>query len=77
ANAERVVLDRKPNPHLAFGAGIHRCIGENLARMEMKVALEEWLARFPDFAMADNAVVQWSRGPVRGPRELKLVLGDK
>jgi len=77
ANADRVVLDRKPNPHLAFGAGIHRCIGENLARMEMKVALEEWLARFPDFAMADNAVVQWSRGPVRGPRELKLVLGDK
>jgi cytochrome P450 len=76
ANADRVVIDRKPNPHLAFGVGIHRCLGENLARMEMKVALEEWLTRFPEFAMADNAEVQWSRGPVRGPRQLNLVFGE-
>ncbi len=76
ANADRVVLDRKPNPHVAFGVGIHRCLGENLARMEMKVALEEWLARFPEFEMAQNAEVQWSRGPVRGPRQLNLVFGN-
>jgi cytochrome P450 len=75
ADANRVVLDRKPNPHVAFGVGIHRCIGENLARMEMKVAVEEWLARFPQFRMAPGAEVHWSRGPVRGPRRLEFVLG--
>jgi cytochrome P450 len=73
AHADRVVLDRKPNPHAAFGIGIHRCLGENLARMEMKVALEEWLSHFPQFALAPGAEVEWSRGPVRGPRRLDLV----
>jgi cytochrome P450 len=73
AHADRVVLDRKPNPHAAFGIGIHRCLGENLARMEMKVALEEWLSHFPQFALAPGSEVQWSRGPVRGPRRLDLV----
>ena len=72
-HADRVVLDRKPNPHAAFGIGIHRCLGENLARMEMKVALEEWLSHFPQFALAPGAEVRWSRGPVRGPRRLDLV----
>ena len=37
------------NRHVAFGAGIHRCAGSNLARMELRVALEEWLARIPTF----------------------------
>ena len=73
AHADRVVLDRKPNPHAAFGIGIHRCLGENLARMEMKVALEEWLSHVPQFALAPGAEVEWSRGPVRGPRRLDLV----
>jgi cytochrome P450 len=76
SNAERVALDRKPNPHVAFGVGIHRCLGENLARMEMTVALQEWLSFIPEFQLAPDAVVQWSRGPVRGPRHLPLMLGS-
>lgn len=71
--ADRVVIDRAENRHAAFGLGIHRCIGSNLARMEITVALEEWLARIPDFALADPAAVTWSQGPVRGPRKLPVV----
>lgn len=71
--ADRVVIDRAENRHAAFGLGIHRCIGSNLARMEITVALEEWLARVPEFELADPADVTWSHGPVRGPRRLPVV----
>jgi hypothetical protein len=72
---DRVILDRTPNRHVAFGLGIHRCLGSNLARMEMTIALEEWLGRFPDFTLAPDEEVTWSQGQVRGPRRLPLVLG--
>jgi hypothetical protein len=74
-DAGRVVIDRSPNRHAAFGLGIHRCLGSHLARMEITVALQEWLAKIPDFAMASDAKVTWSAGPVRGPRTLPLVFG--
>jgi cytochrome P450 len=74
-DADRVLIDRRENRHAAFGLGIHRCIGSNLARMEIRVALEEWFARTPEFRLAPNAVVKWSEGTVRGPRRLPLVLG--
>jgi cytochrome P450 len=70
--ADEFVIDRQRNRHLAFGLGIHRCLGSNLARMELTVALEEWLARIPDFELADPAGVRWSTGQVRGPRELPV-----
>ena len=50
-NPDKVILDREKNPHIAFGVGIHRCAGSNLARMEMKVAIEEFLKRIPDFRL--------------------------
>ena len=74
--ADEVILDRAVNRHLAFGVGIHRCAGSNLARMEMRVALEEWLARIPEFRLADDAVVTWAGGQVRGPRQLPVVFTD-
>ena len=61
--ADRVLIDRAQNRHAAFGLGIDRCIGSNLARMEITVALEEWLARIPDFELADPASVTWSHRP--------------
>ena len=51
----------------------HRCLGSSLARMELRVALEEWLDRYPDFELADPAVT-WSGGQVRGPRTLPLTI---
>jgi len=72
-DADEVVIDRERNRHVAFGVGIHRCAGSNLARMEMRVALEEWLARIPEFRLADPATVTWAGGQVRGPRSCPVV----
>ena len=70
--ADEFIIDRKRNRHSAFGLGIHRCLGSNLARMELTVAVEEWMDRFPDFELADPAAVRWSTGQVRGPRTLPV-----
>jgi hypothetical protein len=68
-----VRIDRVHNRHVAFGVGIHRCLGSNLARMELQVAIEEWLAAVPSFRLADEAVVTWTGGQVRGPRTVPVV----
>jgi cytochrome P450 len=73
--ADRVLIDRAENRHAAFGLGIHRCIGSNLARMELRVALEEWMARYPDFELTDPGAVNWSAGQVRGPRTIPVRIG--
>ncbi|MGN6472184.1 MAG: cytochrome P450 [Mycobacteriales bacterium] len=70
--ADEVVIDREVNKHAAFGLGIHRCVGSHLARMELRVALEVWLERFPQFSLEDPDAVHWSTGQVRGPRTLPL-----
>ena len=71
--ADEIVLDREVNRHAAFGLGIHRCAGSHLARMELRVALEVWMAHFGDgFELADSAAVTWSGGQVRGPRRLPI-----
>ena len=73
--AGEVVIDREANRHAAFGLGIHRCIGSHLARMELRVALEVWMQRIPEFTLDDPAAVTWSSGQIRGPRALPLRLG--
>ena len=72
-NPDVVDIERQQNRHVAFGVGIHRCAGSNLARMEMHVALEEFLARIPEFALAEGGEVTWAGGQVRGPRQLPIV----
>ncbi len=71
-NADEFVIDRARNRHSAFGLGIHRCIGSNLARMELRVALEEWLKRIPEFNLVEPDTTRWSAGQIRGPRELPV-----
>jgi cytochrome P450 len=70
--ADEVVIDRLENRHAAFGLGIHRCLGSNLARLELTVAVDEFLQRFPDFELADPDAVRWSVGQIRGPRQLPI-----
>ena len=72
-DADKVVLDRQENRHGAFGLGIHRCVGSNLARMEMRVAIEEWLKRIPDYRV--DGEVRWTDGTVRGLRTLPVAFG--
>ncbi|MEY4173455.1 MAG: hypothetical protein RI900_620 [Actinomycetota bacterium] len=69
---DRVILDRQQNRHLAFGSGIHRCAGSNLARMELRVAIEEWLAAMPEYEITDQSQVTWAGGQVRGPRNVPI-----
>ena len=70
--ADEVVIDRAVNRHVAFGVGIHRCAGSNLARMELQVAVEQWLPRIPEFRLVDGAEVTWAGGQVRGPRSVPI-----
>jgi cytochrome P450 len=68
--AGEFVIDRAENRHAAFGLGIHRCIGSNLARLEVRVAVEQFVQRFPRFELAGD--VTWSQGQIRGPRVLPV-----
>ena len=60
----------------AFGLGVHRCLGSNLARMEMLVAFQEWLTAFPDYHLDEGrrGVTTWANGQVRGPRSIPVRL---
>ena len=62
---DKFIVDREENRHAAFGLGIHRCLGSNLARLELKVAIEEFIKRFPRFELAGDT--RWSVGQIRGP----------
>lgn len=67
-------LERENNRHVAFGLGIHRCAGSNLARLEMIVAFQEWLRAFPNYSLDPNKKTTWANGQVRGPRQLPVLL---
>jgi cytochrome P450 len=67
-------LDREDNRHVAFGVGIHRCAGSNLARLEMLVAFQEWLRAFPNYSLDKTKKTTWANGQVRGPRVLPVLL---
>ena len=74
-NPDDVILDREHNRHVAFGAGIHRCAGSNLARLELRVALQTWMERIPEFELVEPAEVTWAGGQVRGPRRCLVRFG--
>jgi cytochrome P450 len=54
--------DREVNPHIAFGGGIHRCLGSHLARMELRVALREWHKRIPDYEIESGHTLVYTPG---------------
>ncbi|WP_445170416.1 cytochrome P450 [Mycolicibacterium sp. Dal123E01] len=66
---DRCILDRKSNRHLGFGAGVHRCLGSNLARLEFQIGVEQVLSRMPDFHLAaDEDAVFHGNSVTRGFR---------
>ncbi|MCT7657512.1 cytochrome P450 [Mycobacterium deserti] len=68
------VLDRQANRHLGFGAGVHRCLGSNLARLEFSVGLEQVLSRMPDYALAPGTDATFHGNSItRGYRTIPVV----
>jgi cytochrome P450 len=62
--ADEVVIDRRPNRHIAFGASAHRCLGSHLARAELEITLEEWHRRIPRYRLATTDTLQASGGHI-------------
>jgi cytochrome P450 len=68
---------RGRNPHVAFGLGIHRCIGSNLARLQIRVALDELLSRVQNIRLADGAEIEFAPGIARQPVTLPVVFDPR
>jgi cytochrome P450 len=66
-------FERSPNRHCAFVFGPHRCMGSNLARLEIRVALEEWFKRIPDFSIEEGAEIDVNLGAVVSLARLPLI----
>ncbi|HMC39148.1 MAG TPA: cytochrome P450, partial [Acidimicrobiales bacterium] len=71
-----VRFDRDPNRHMAFGGGIHRCLGSHLARQELRVALREWHARHPDYHIKPGVTLEYTTG-IRSIDYFPMVLGPE
>jgi cytochrome P450 len=69
---DTVDFERQPNRHLAFGGGVHRCLGSHLARLEMRVALEELHRRIPDYEIKPGETPRYGSG-IRTVEYLPLV----
>lgn len=74
SDPDGVNLERKPNKHLGFGMGPHRCVGVHFGKLMLKVTLEEFLRRIPQFELADASQLKWLGGEARGLRNLPLKL---
>ena len=74
SDPDKLDIVREPNRHLTFGTGAHRCLGSNLARLELRIALQEWLRVMPHFRLADPAAIEWSGGQTRGPEQVAIVV---
>jgi cytochrome P450 len=72
ANPRQFDVHRKEVVHTAFGVGPHRCIGEHLARLEIRVAIEEFLQRIPDFDLEPGTQPQYESGQLRTMKQLRL-----
>jgi len=69
---EKFDLGREGKPHIAFGAGIHRCLGSHLARIELNILYEEMMARLPEFRLNTDKPLVYHGGHVWGPEEVYL-----
>ncbi len=69
---DEIDFDREGNHHISFGGGVHRCLGSHLARMELRVALEEWHQAVPDYDIAPGVDLLYSQG-LRAIENLELV----
>lgn len=71
-DADQCLLDREANRHLGFGAGVHRCLGSNLARLEFRIGVEQALARIPDYTVRAAESVFHGNSVTRGFRSIPV-----
>jgi cytochrome P450 len=71
-NPTVVDFHRQRKPILAFAGGVHSCMGSHLARLEIKIALTEWLRRIPDFSLQPGTKIEYWPGGVVGPKLVPL-----
>lgn len=71
-NPREVNFHRPRKPNLAFTAGVHSCMGAHLARLEIKIAIVEFLKRIPDFEVRKGTKIEYWPGGVIGPKALPL-----
>ncbi|BBY05857.1 cytochrome P450 [Mycobacterium noviomagense] len=72
SNPDVFDIDRKPEHQVAFGRGIHFCLGAGLARMEARIALRAFLTRVPDWEIDYDSAVRLRSGPIRGYLSLPI-----
>lgn len=72
-NPKEVDFHRPRKPVLAFGGGVHSCMGAHLARLEMKISISEFLRRIPDFRVEEGTRIEYWPGGVVGPKSLPLI----
>jgi cytochrome P450 len=69
-------LSRSPNRHMVFGRGIHSCLGQHLARLELRTAIDRLLAAYPAIDLPEGAEIVVHQGAVRAIRKLPILLGE-
>jgi cytochrome P450 len=74
-DSDDVRFDREVNRHIAFGGGIHRCLGSHLARTELRVALREWHRRIPDYKIKPGVELVYTYG-IRSLDTFPMLLGE-
>ena len=72
-DADVVRFDRETNRHIAFGGGIHRCLGSHLARQELRIALREWHRRIPEYSVVDGHTLAYTSG-IRSIEHFPMVI---
>ena len=72
-NPRQVDFHRARKPILAFAGGAHSCMGAHLARLEIKISIEEYLRRIPDFKLKEGTQIEYWPGGVVGPKTVPLI----
>ena len=72
-NPDEIILDRRPNRHVGFGMGPHRCVGSHLAKLVMQVTFENMLPELHNYRLEDGDPIGWAGAETRGIDKLVLV----